>query len=238
MGNARTYTVANLITEVQFDLRDKLTASRYETNELLAYFNRCYEMIYMILVGFGSDLVYTGSGTITTVAGTETYALASNTMGDFWLPYKLNKQDSQGEDLYAVYLTDSSSSIYPPLPMVTYDERFDYLQGGTSSRAQPQGFYLSADNFGLLPVPDAVYTVTIAKYCPNFVVLATSDGCPFRHTFNQDILHGMSLFANNRNDKASLAVETQLMDFFRERAMKIIGMRTADKSSFSPRWRR
>lgn len=237
MGSARTYTVANLITEVQFDLRDKLTNSRFETSEILAYFNRCYEMIFMLLVGMNSELAATGSGTITLVDGTETYALASNTMGDFWVPYKLYTQNRQGQDTYAIYLTDASSGIHDTLPMIPYEERFEYLQGGTASEAQPQGFYLFGDYIGFLPVPDAAYTCTIAKYFPNFVGLSVNESCPFRNIFNQDILHGIQMFANNRNDKSNLAIETQLMDYFRERAMKIMGMRMEEKSKFSPRWR-
>lgn len=243
MGNARSYTVDEFVTEKRFDLRDKLTNSRYETGELLVYLNRCYEMLHMLLVGMNSELAATGSGTITLADGTEAYALSSNSMGDFWAPFKLHTQNRQRQDVYAIYLTDSSSGVHDALPMIPYEERFEYLQGGTSAEAQPQGFYLFGDYIGFLPVPDTTYTCTIAKYFPNFVALTTASGTtaasdmPFKNIFNQDIGYGMEMMARMRNDVFTVAMETSLMDYFRERAIKIMGLRVETKSKFSPRWR-
>lgn len=235
MGNARDVTVANHIVEIQFDLRDKLTNSRFETGELLAYLNRCYEMIYMILVDMNSELVASGTGTITLADGTGEYALSSNSMGDFWLPYRLNKQNRQGQDLYAIYLTDSSSGVHDALPMVAYEDHMDDLLSGTSGKAQPQGFYLFGGYIGFSPVPDAAYTCTVLKYFPNFTALSTN--MPLNNLFNQAMNFGVQMFANNRNDKGNLSIETQLMDYFTEQAMKIMGKRQRQISKFSPRWR-
>lgn len=243
MGTARSFTVDQLITEKQFDLRDKLSASRFETGELLAYANRSYEILYMILANMNSDLVASGSGTITLADGTGEYSLSSNSMGDLWLPYKLNKQNRQGKDLFAIYLTDSSSGVHDALPMVSYEDHMDDLLSGTSGESQPQGFYLFGGNIGFSPVPDTTYTCTVLKYIPNFTPLSSASGTtvassmPFYGIFNQDIGYGIELFAKQRNDVSSVAIEAQLMDYFRVQAIKIMGSRQHQPSSFSPRWR-
>ena len=243
MGNARSFTVDQFITEKQFDLRDKLTNGRFETGELLGYANRSYEMIYMILANMNSDMVATGTGTITLADGTAEYTLSSASMGDFWLPYRLNKQNHQGQSLYSIYLTDSSSGVHDALPMIEYEDHMDDLLSGTSGEAQPQGFYLFSGNMGFSPVPDAAYTCTVLKYIPNFTPLSSASGStpasamPLYGIFNQDIGYGMELFAKQRNDASTVAVEAQLMDYFREQAIKIMGKRQHQPSSFRPRWR-
>lgn len=229
MGNARTITAATLIGQVAHELRD--TAQQQYTSpggtahdELFVYLNKCLEMIYMILTADNSELITTGSGTITTVDGTEAYDLSANSMGDFWAPAKINGGMYDGE--WEIYVVDSSSTVYSPMEMVPYGERFHYLQSGTAAESRPTQFYLNAGNIGLLPVPDAAYTLTIPRYIPNFTPLsATSDNMPHYNLFNQQIVEGIKMIAKQRNNTPA-AYESVMMDMFQARALEIANLRT------------
>lgn len=231
MAAARTFLVSSLIDNVEYELRDTVNA-QYTAVELLVYFNKCYEMIYEILTESNSELVATGSGSITTVAGTETYSLATNSMDDMWTPFKLDNAAST----YAIYLTDSSSNIYDPIEMVEYQDRFAYVRAGSGSRNRPTGFYLDNDNFGLLPIADAVYTVTVSKYIPNFIALASTASTPLRHLFNLEIEEGIKLIAKNRESQA-INIESVLMELFQTRAMRIMRARRKKTLQLKPRWK-
>lgn len=173
MGSARTITTNDFIDEIRHELRD-VDEAQYTDDELLVYVNRCYELITQILIDDNSELAATGSaGSITLADGTETYDLASNSMGDLWLPFQVGFDDN-GERLYAIYLTDASGNVYPPLEMCDYQDRYDYLTSGSTSEGRPTAFYLHGDYIGFLPVPDATYTCTVDRYFPNWEPLSTS----------------------------------------------------------------
>jgi len=220
MGNARTVTVENFIDQIAYELFDSDDIQFDHDTEMFEYVKKCVEMIYQILVDCNSELAATGSGTITTVAGTEAYDLSSNSMGDFWQPYKIDA-DRDGA-IYAIDATDSSSNVYPPLHMIEYKERFPYRQAGSTSRGRPTAFYLDSDNIGLLPVPDAAYTITVHKYFPNYVPLTgITSNMPYKNLFNLEIGEGIKLYAKTRNEQ-NANIEASLMAMFNERAMKLM----------------
>jgi len=175
MGTVRNVTVASFLARVDYELRQtSANRKQYSLSELVSYLQKCCELIYHILVEANSEIVATGSGSLVTVVGTETYDLAANTMGDLWLPFRIT--DGAYEGRYAIYLTDSGGTIHPPIEMVPEGDRFGHLVSGSTSRARPEGFYISGSNLGLIPVPDAVYTVTIPKYFPNYEPLPAHPG--------------------------------------------------------------
>jgi hypothetical protein len=238
MGSARSVAASAIISNVAYELRDK-AAQQYTYSsahdELFVYLNKCLELIYMILTEEMSELVATGSGSITTVAGTETYSLSSATMGDFWVMARITGGKYDGE--HDIYLTDSSSVVYPPLKMTPYGDRYSYVQAGTASRSRPTGFYLKGAYLGLLPVPDAVYTVSVARYVPNFTPLATAAAyMPHYNLFNLQVEEGIKLIAKNRENLGG-GIESVLMDLFQRRALEIMRMREKVDMSIKPRFK-
>ncbi len=232
MANARTVTTTAIKTNVRYELRDA-DKKQYTDSELLAYLNKCNELIYNILVESNSELVCTGSGSLTLAAGTEAYDLAANTMGDMLCLRKLS--NTGDENRYSVYLTDASGNVYPPLDMVAEEDRYDHLVSGSSSQNRPTSFYLDGDSFGFLPVPDAVYTATL-KYFPNFVELASGDNMPYRNLFNRQIEEAIILLAKNR-ENAGMGIEPSLMQLFQDRAMTLMRQRRMRDMSLRPRKR-
>jgi hypothetical protein len=226
MAAARTITISDFIDQINYDLRNTKSVE-FTDAEMLIHINRMFEMIYYILFDMNSELILSSGSTVSTVAGTETYALSSDfaaNISDLWAPYRL-EGDNYREGHCAVYITDSSSVIYEPLEMVEYAERYSYLIAGSTSRTRPVSFYIDGDNIGLLPVPDAVYTLTIDKYFPNFTpASAASENMPYKNIFNQAIGNGVKLLAKNRNDD-SIAVETELMKIFTDAAKRIVKYR-------------
>ena len=212
MGSARTLNAASFISQIDYELRNTNQLNPTAAESLVTL-NKMYEMIYMILADMKSELVRTGTGTITTVAGTETYSLSTNSMGDFWMPWRLQVKQ------------------YAPLVQVSEDDRWDYkiyedaTPATTTSRARPTMFYVSSGNVGLLPIPDAVYTVYVF-YIPNFVPLATSAaGMPFYHLFNQQIGEGMKMLFKNRQESPNSIIDGLLMQMFQKRAFHVARMR-------------
>lgn len=237
MGNARDVAASTIISNVAYELRDKAAQQyTYSTahDELFVYLNKCLEMIYGILTEENSELVTTGSGTITTVAGTETYVLSASAMGDLWIPAKITGGMYDGD--HEIYLTDSSSNIYPPIKMVPYGNRYSYVISGSASRSRPVGFYLNSGNLGLLPVPDAVYTVAL-RYIPNWTPLATSAAyMPFKNLFNQQVEEGIKMIAKQRNNLGA-GYESVMMDLFQNRALEISRLRMKVDYSIKPRFK-
>lgn len=227
MAAARTVTTTSFIVQLNYELRN-IQQKQWVAAETLVYVNKMYELIYMILVDANSELIASGSGTITTVAGTEAYDLSANAMGDLWSPYKINNEDNT----YAIYLTDASGNIYEPIEMVPREDRYPYVVSGSSARSRPTGFYLDVDNIGLLPVPDAVYTVTIDKYFPNWTPLADGDDMPLKNLFNLQIKDGVKLIAKNR-EGYNMAVEAAMLEVFQDRALQIMRQRRVPNHQMS-----
>lgn len=215
MGAARTITFSAFKDQCNYELRNT-DQVQYTTTEMFTYIDRCQEIIYEILVDSESELVYTGTGSFVTVAGTEAYDLAANSMGDAWT-------------LRRVWITGSE-----PMGIVNEEDRYDYLAGSTSSRSQPEYYYLEGDNIGLLPIADAVYTINV-KYFPNWTPYSTSaTTLSFKNLFNPQIKAGVKLFAKNRENEY-IGVEAELMELFQERALQLMRRRRKESYQMIPR---
>lgn len=232
MGDARTVAASDVISSILYELRDP-DGNNYNKDgayaELLGYINRCNELIYEILVDENSELVRTGSGTVTTVAGTQSYALADNDMGDFWLPARLKY------DRYAVWISE-----YEPMEMCEQEDLYDAInanEGSTTSRAMPERFCVIGDNLWFEEVPDAAYTVNL-RYFPNFVPLAdTNATMPYKNLFNNDIIEGVKIFAKHRN-QIGVNVDSALKNMFQQRALRLSRMRNKQPVTIHPRIKR
>ena len=231
MGAAQTYTAANIFTEALYKLRDP-NGTNYnldgEYAELLTYLNSCLRLIHEILIKEDSELVRTGTGTITTVAGTQYYSLADNTMGDLWAVRKLQR------NRYAIWVSE-----YEPMTMCEEDDLYDAInneESGNTSRTRPEEFCIIGDNLWFKDVPDAAYTVNV-RYYPNFVPLtATTDAVPYKGLFNNEMVEGVVLLAKHRNE-IGVQVDALLKDMMHERAMQVTRRRQKKCVSIVPRMR-
>jgi len=226
MGAAATVTVANIITKVLYELRDP-DGTNYNKDgayaELLGYVNRCYELIYSILVGRKSELVRTGTGSFTTAAGTQSYSLTDHTMGDFWTMERI------------------WVSGYEPMDECTIDDLHDSInaeeRSETAHRTQPYDYCIIGDYIWFKQVPDDAYNVYL-RYFPNFVALtATTNAMPFNRIFNNEIIEGVKMLAKNRNEM-NLNVDAALRDIFYDKAVKITMQRRKQQAGFIPQIRR
>jgi hypothetical protein len=220
MAAAQTVTAAQLITRIRYDLRDA-NAHQWSDSELLSYINDTLELIYEILVDCDSELIRTGSGTFDTVSGTEAYDLASNTMGDFWSPYRIWCPTAGPKEL----------------TQVNTDERYEYqIDATTWNQGEPWFYYLEGDNIGILPIPDGIYQINL-KYYPNFVPLATTAAnMPLRNLFNLQVMEAVKMKAKNR-DMVNTGIETALMSLFQERAAAIMRKRGKREYQMMPRFK-
>jgi len=219
MGDARTYTAAQLITDLRYELRDEVSG-QYADAELLSFINKYLEITYEFLIYYESDLVRTGTGTITTAAGTQSYALASNSMGDFWLPHKIWVSEYEEMEMCP------EEDIYAALHLEEKSE--------TGHRRRPIKFCLVGDYVWFEQVPDDTYTVNL-RYYPNFVVLANVDATiPLKNLFNQQIVEGVKVMAKYRNE-LNVHFDALLKEIYEDRAMKIMYKRSVRESRITPK---
>lgn len=221
MGVLRSVTAADIITKVRYEIQ--ADARQFVDNELLRYINKSLNIIYSMLVDLESDLVLTGSETFNTVAGTETYDRATASMDDLWAMNKI------------------WVSTYEPMEQVEEAERYDYVNqeedGNTGGRSIPEKYYFAGDNIGLLPIPDAIYTVR-ATYYPDFTPLSSiTSTIPFKNIFNLEIVECVIVIARNRNNK-KFALQEVLHNIFADRAKRIMKKRRTILTSISPRLKR
>lgn len=231
MGDASTTTVLSLLTEVLYKLRDP-DGTNYNADgayaELLGYYNSCCRLIHQILVDEESELVRTGTGTVTTVAGTQSYTLSDNSMGDLWSVRRLQ------EDRYAVWV-----STYEPMQMCEEDDLYEQLnaeESGNTSRSIPEQFCVIGDVLWFREVPDAAYTVNL-RYYPNFVPETdTAENTMYRGLFNNELSEGIVLLGKHRNEQ-SVQIDALLRDIMHERAMQVVRKRQRKDVCIRPRMR-
>ena len=208
MGSARTVTAEDIQTRVNYELRNTYKV-QFTPPETLAYINKWLEFTHQYLIESGSDLVRTGTGTITTVVNTEKYSLTDNDMGDLWTPYRV------------------WPSEYDELEMALESDRQEYVtaqEQGVIAYSIPNSYYIEGDYIGLLPFPDEIYTINI-KYYPEFAPLAlVTDTIPYRNLFNLQLEEGAKILAKNRENYGT-SVDAALMELFKERAKSIVDMR-------------
>ncbi len=220
MGAARTVTGTIIISNVQTELRENTVTPRDFTSDILfIYLKKCHGLIYDILVEEESELILTGTGNFTTVAGTEGYVLADNTMGDL---IKLHKIWVSGRD---------------PMTEVVESERYQYQlmedEGDSSARQEPDEYYMEGGKVNLLAYPDQAYTVYV-KYFPNFVPMtASTENMPLRNLFNSSIEEGMKLIAKHSHNRA-INVDAALQQIFHDAAMDITYGRKKNDARFYP----
>jgi hypothetical protein len=213
MGSRVTKTAHVLIDECRYDLRDG-TGTQWSDSELLAYLNRGLEMVHDLLVDHRSERLLE-TETIATAAGTETYALASNDMGDFVAPH-------------SVWIAGNA-------PMSHTDEhrRLEYqLAGGDMQTGVPDLFYIAGDDIGFLPAPNDVYTVNV-RYWPQFAGIAAGATLPHQNLFNLQLREAVKMMAKHR-ETYNTGLETALQGMFQARALEILRMRRPRTYRWSP----
>lgn len=223
MGDARTVAASAIITSVLYELRDP-NGTNYNRDgayaELLGYINRCLEEIYEILVDERSELIRTGSGTITTVDGTQSYDLSANSMGDLWVPHR-------------VWISE-----YEPMEMCEEEDLYDAINDeeiGDTARTRPEAYCLVGDYIWFKDVPDDAYTVNL-RYFPNFTPLAsTAASMPHKNLFNNEVIEGVKVLAKHRNDRG-VSIDATLKDIFRIRAMRVERRRRKKTVRIVPRF--
>lgn len=214
MGSARTVLVSAMTTLFNYELRNS-DAKQWEAAETLAYVNKWMEYVHMMMAEHECDMVLTGSGSFTTVEGTETYDLSANSMGDLWFP---------------VHVWCDS---YNELEQVSEAERMSHqiaYEQSASAYSQPSMYYLEGDNIGLLPFPDDTYTINV-KYIPDYTALTTASTMPFKNLFNNTLVEGVKIHAKNREEYGT-AVDAALMELFQDRAMSVIRKRQKQNPRF------
>jgi hypothetical protein len=226
MGDARVVTAADIISSINYELRNT-RGKQYSDAELLAYLNKCLELVHEILIDCNSELAGVNTESIVLYPGVEQYSLGANDMGDM-----LTIRRVDPDDYYAVYLEDTDGNIYPPLKMVEYGQRYMYMQAGTDSNSRPTSFYLNGDVIGFLPFPDVPYTARIS-YFPDVTPLTATDPMPYRNLFNHTIAEGMAMLARNR-ENSGMGMEPALMGIFQDRAMAIMRTRRRHRMFFHP----
>lgn len=192
-------TIRDTLDRVNYELRN-VYEKQWKEVELLSYYNKTIDLIHQILVDDKSDLNRTGSGTITTVAGTMEYS----TITDLLLPY---------------YVRIAANS--QTLEMVNEEEVIDYEEtDGTYQEGQPTKYYLKGSSIGFLPEPDDAYSVKVVYY-PTFTPATSVDASmPWLGLFNMQIEEGIKLIAKNREGMGGL-MEPSLMEMFQDRAIAI-----------------
>lgn len=217
MADAVSITTTTLKSQIRYEIRD-INSTQYTDAELLVYINKCLEIAYEELVNQKSELVRTGSGTITTVAGTQSYDLSANDMGDLWIPHR-------------VWISE-----YEPMEMCEEKDLYDAInanEGSTTSRTIPDEYCIIGDYIWFKDYPDDAYTVNI-RYFPNFVPLSSGGTMPYKNLFNQEVVEGVKFLAKHRNEKA-IGVDATLKDIFHDRAMQLVYRRRAKSIGFHPR---
>jgi hypothetical protein len=216
VGGARTVLVSNMTTRFNYELRNT-DAVQWEAAETLEYLNKWGEFIQDILIEMESELIQTGSGTITTVAGTDEYLLSDNSMGD----------------LVAIPGGDTASNSRVRLSGVGAlilgyrGDRTAQLilkDNGTTSYNQPGKYYLHNNYFCVLDIPDAVYTIYIQDYMPNWVTLIITSAMPYQNIFNNVFVEGVKVIAKNRENYGS-AIDASLMELFQDRILSVLRKR-------------
>lgn len=213
-------TVAEKIIQIEYELRNE--SGEFTDAELLAYFNKSYEVLYGVLVNRESELVRTGTGSFVTVAGTQSYDLTgvASPVTDLWLPDKVWVSENEPMDMCGE--TD------------LYDTINEEEAGNTGHRCEPTEYCLVGDTMWFKESPDAVYTINL-KYFPSFTALsAASSNMPLSGIFDQSLSQSVIFIAKNRNE-TQISVEGQLMTVFEEAALNLTKRRRYKPKQFSVR---
>lgn len=208
--------VSDIITQTRYPLID-INANQWSDTELLNYLNECCDMIHQTLIDSESELIRTGTTTVTTASGIELYTLPT----DLWTIHKVWVET---ED---------------PMDMCEESDRYQYLKqeedSDTSARTTPTDYYIDGGEIGLLPFSDAIYTVNVIYYT-TFTDLVSTDEMPYKGLFNSQIRQGVVMLGKNRNE-LGLNIEGVLMEMYQARALRLTRKRRKKNYQMKPRWR-
>lgn len=228
MATARTVTASDFLADVELELKNTETIVPKDT-ELFPYLNKAYEILWNgILIPDESDLIRSANVTQSTADGTETYALAS-----------FSTDATDLVSVHRIYVADATDN-YSPMDLCDETDRYDYILGSAATQAaaeaRPTKYYLSGTNIGLLPVPDAIYTVNMTYY-PNWTPLASlATNMPLRNLFNPALKEAVLFTAKNR-DLSPSQLHFELQKMFERMAVNILGMRRPNHILQRPRYR-
>jgi hypothetical protein len=212
-------TASALNTQLSYELRND--SGEFPAAELLAYQNRVCEMLHTVLVRRQSEIVCTGTGDFTTVAGTQYYDLTDSgiaDVSDLWVPYK-------------VWVDE-----YPPMDKCSLEDLFDSIneeeKDNTGHRTRPLSYCMKGDVMWFKEVPDDAYTVRF-WYFPSYSAIATVDAAvPHSGMFDQAIIESVLLIARNR-DEQNYELEAQLMNILEDAAHNMLGLRGSIEKQFT-----
>lgn len=142
-----------------------ITAFSYddETQNLVDYINRAVDKLKTELPTEGLQFLYKTNGSISTVASTRLYSLASDTHVNNIFTWSF--EDDTNTDNPLQYATlEYIKGTYP-----NYD----------SDTGKPQYFYIEDTQIGLYPIPDATYTIKYFYQETPTALSATSATFPF-----------------------------------------------------------
>lgn len=143
--------------------------------QLLIFLNKAYDFVHKILIRLESELVKT-DGTITMVATTQEYALATN-LADFW------SMSNKG-----VYFTTFLSPC-------TYEDKIRAASATTD--VAPLSYYLTDTHLGVVKIPTATsaaaFPTLYCRYYAKNAALVLGSTMPYKNLFNEP----MSSFMDN-----------------------------------------
>lgn len=178
--------------------------------ELLAYGNKAVAYINQLLVQ-RNDHLGLKAATITTAEGTENYDLPS----DFLAMYPGAKLQESG-----MWIDDNFLFPVRETERVGYDLTSDGYD-------EPLYYYMTATQFGLLPIPDGIYTVNY-RYFYTITALAlypSASTMPWGGVFDEAISTFITSLANARGEM-DVSMMTQLYDELEQSALKVLNVRT------------
>lgn len=219
MPAAQTWTCQQLIDRANYELRNE-PKRQYSDAEMFEYVQKVLEMLYMMLVHDNSEIIAVATTSFPTVVSQELYdlTLTPPNAADLWTVRRAWITGYEGTEI----------------EMTEEENRYAYLESGTEGR--PVFYYLEGDDIGLLPFPDAVYTLNL-RYYPNYVPPATAASVvPFKNLFNLEIVEAIKVIAKNR-EGMDFGVDTSLMEMFSNRAFELNKHRRKRKYQIRPIWR-
>ena len=180
--------IADLITQINYELVN--STGEFSSEEILAYINKAYQLIYSVLVGRHEELALTGIGSFSTASGVQDYDLTtvSTPITDLWTPG---------------YVWISG---YPPMEQDEKSKRFSARNDkelGNESGEMPSSYCLLGNVIWFTQIPGDIYTVNLEYYPSYSMITDTNASTPFNGIFDYYAAEIAIMIAKNRNDMGS-----------------------------------
>jgi len=184
-------TVANIITNARYDLRDH-GAQKYDDAQLVLYTNRIIKLLDDLLITQHSDLTFnTATTTLNTGAATATVPTGAHI-------------------ITKVY--NGTVLLIKKSPMDILDRyHFNNENGSTGT---PSYWALLGDNINVNIEADADYTLGV-HYHKRTATLILTDDLPYSDLFNEFILEAIIVMAQKAKDDKIVKVDMQFYEMFR-----------------------